>query len=321
MRDLLKDSDRRRPSRNHRRPHSNRRSENDGYSSGTSHVSSSATDKSTEFDRIKRRKEKKRKKESNLLVNSPIALGWKNAIQKEPAKSAALTNAVIRRTKRPKSTTINSVYKDDSIVVPDHPIINLGLSGNFSVELQRHWDKNTEKGDKLYYKLKGEYEELKDLLMMDQPLVNPKALYATLTSLINTNTNLFGVVKGYKDQRDSLLMMSENQWTNIGRIDGFCFGYNFKMGGCKLTNCSYDHSCLLHDVPVKPHPTMKCEDNSQRWSEKELLEFNEKKKAKKKPFSDFNNFKFKKKSGGDKYRRDGDKDGNRERYQRQTYRR
>ena len=219
-----------------------------------------------EIDRIKRIKEKKLRKDSSLMVNSPLALALKNAIHRDPARSRAVESAIIARAKRPNTTTINMILKDEARLAWDHELLDLASSAQVYTQslIFKQSDRNKEKS------LHKQYYELKQLLDQDKILVNPQALHTILSSLITRHSNLLGILKAYKDMRPTLLQSPQNLQATSGKLAGLCYAYHFKIGGCRNPNCPYYHFCPLHPAERITHPMMGCAMNSARWTPKEL---------------------------------------------------
>lgn len=245
----------------------------------SSHASASSTDSENELDKLKRKKEKKLNKDTKLMVNSPFAVAIKKAINRDPARSRAVEAAFIARTARPRTTTINMIYKDVSRVKWDHPALEASFGAQMNSELVKLQNKSGEKYKQKHALLKAELSELRDLLEQDRILINAQALFIILDSLTMRNTNMIGLLDAYKEVRKSFLSIPDNLSLTIGRVHGFCFGYNLRMEGCKNTNCSYWHFCFNHQSKKLAHPFMKCPDNSNRWTDKEVEQFNNRSKG------------------------------------------
>lgn len=239
--------------------------------SDSSHTSVSSTDESdNDIDKIKKRKEKKAKKDSNLMVNSVFALAIKNAIKRDPARSKALETAFIARTDRPATTTMAMIYKDVSRIKWDYPALDCTFAGHVNSQIEIFKGKKAEKYKTRAKTLQKEFHELRDLIDQDKMLINAQAMFVILDSLANQHTDIIGVLDEYKRIRPSLLSIPDNLSVAIGRLTGFCIGYNFSLDGCKNTNCSYLHICPAHQAKKENHPFMKCSDNAKRWTPKEL---------------------------------------------------
>lgn len=269
-----------------------RREDDTNSDSDSSHNLLSSTESDNELDKIKRKRDKKLYKDTKLMVNSPFALAIRNAINRDPVRSKAVEAAFIARTARPRTTTIQMIYKDVSKIRWDHPALEATFGGQVNYQMEIFRGKDTEKYKLRRRTLQKEYSELRELLEQDKILINAQALFVILDSLWMQHTNMIGILGAYKEIRKSFLSIPENQCHLIGRLHGFCFGFNYRMEGCKNTNCSFWHYCPGHQAVKLPHPFMKCPDNANRWTDKELEAF--KNKGKPNPYfkrNRYNNYK------------------------------
>ena len=291
----------------------NKKSEDSDSDKSSSHDESSSTssdESDNALDRIKKKKEKKLKKDATSMVNSPLSLALKLARDRDPARSKMMEEAIIARSIRPTVTTFNMILKDDSKIAWDHILLLSAISAQFNDRIKTL--KSSGHKDKAE-KLQMSYFKMMDLMIQDAPHTNAPALCSVMSSLITEDTKLSTIPANYKKQRMSMIQVPTNKAELIGRILGYCFGFNFRMEGCSTRNCAFGHFCLLHNNKQN-HPTMKCPNNSNRWTTKELDAFYRNKRKDKFDNDRNDHYNNDYRNNDYKYNRNRNRGGNRDRY-------
>ena len=237
-----------------RRRHKNDKS--DTYSSS----SSSDDDLASDLKRISDKKEKKLRKDITISVNSPLSLGLKYLITDNIARAASNESAIVLRSIKPVTATINNILKNNRLLDWDHPLLLAAIKAIFEHQINLLKSRRKEK---LAQKLESDAKALICLLVEDQLLLTPRAVHATFNTLFTRDQHCTDILNLYKQQRETILSEAVNRQKSISRITGHCIGYNFKSD-CDNASCGFLHHCILHNDPQQ-HKTMLCNDNPNRW--------------------------------------------------------
>lgn len=215
--------------------------------------------------RMKRKKEKKARRDSALSISNPMALGLKYLINEDASKAASVEKAVLLRAIKPGSITIEQVFKNPGLLRWDHPLILATTRRMFAHEIQ-------------YLMHRGKQNKAQQLstiaaqllfMMVDDTIhVSPDAALAAMNAFWDKDPSGFSILDRYQSQRDSYTNNPANRSLNIARLDGLCIGYNFHYEGCNNSDCQYGHYCAFHQSEKVQHPTMRCNDNPNKWKPK-----------------------------------------------------
>ena len=215
--------------------------------------------------RLKKKREKKLRRDATLAITSPMALGLKYLINEDSSRASAMERAVLLRAIKPGSTTIEQVYKNPALLRWDHPLILATTTRMFSHEIEYA----VQRGKQMRaQQLAASGQELVMLLITDQLRVTPDALLASMNALWNRDPSGLSICDTYKADRAAFTTDPSNRSVNIARLDGLCIGYNFHYEGCNNSDCQYGHYCAFHPASKVQHPTMRCNDNPNRWKSK-----------------------------------------------------
>lgn len=223
--------------------------------------SSDDAEQSSLFD-IKKKKDKKARRDTTLAITSPMALGLKWLVNDNPTTSALVEQAVLLRAIKPNTTTIEMVYKNPNLLDWDHPLI-ISVNKKMFEKQSRHYHQRR-KFNKSARIAQGGMAVI-GMLMDDQLLVTPKALYTVMNAYWTKFPSSARIYDGYHHNRTSFTTNPANRSRNIARIQGLCIGYNFHWDGCQNTDCPYAHNCAFHQNEQLQHCSMRCTDNPNKW--------------------------------------------------------
>lgn len=215
--------------------------------------------------RIKKKKEKKLRRDANLMISSPLALGLKYLTTESAARAATYEQAILLRAIRPNSTTLPQILKNDKLLNWDTILVLNAVKRMFQHQ-QKHYQHHDlqAKADKLAIMA----NEIKDMMIEDLLIITAAAMYAVMTAFWTQDPSGMKILKNYNDQRAIFTTDPNNRVRNIASLSGLCIGYNFKFEGCNIQDCPYGHYCAFHTTERLQHPSMRCSSNPNRWKAK-----------------------------------------------------
>ena len=212
--------------------------------------------------RIKRKKDKKLRRDSALAITSPMALGLKWLITDDPSRSSIMETAVLLRAIKPNSTTIEMVYKNPSLLDWDHPLIIATNMKMFQKQSLHYY--HSQKYEKSSRIQQGGNAVI-GMMLTDQLAVSPKSMFTVMNSWWSKYPSGAKIYDGYLANRDSSTTNPANRSRNLTRLSGLCIGFNFHWDGCTNNDCPYAHHCAFHTTDQLQHCTMRCTDNPNKW--------------------------------------------------------
>lgn len=237
----------------HRRK--NRRGSND---SSTDSSSNEAGD----LYRIKKKKDKKLRRDANLTISSPMALGLRWLINDDPTTAASIEKAVLLRAIKPNSTTIEMVYKNINLLSWDHPLIVATNYRMFAHQVQHFIERR--KRDKAA-RLSSSGQQVITMMIIDALKMTPDSLLKVMNAFWNKDPSGLSICDGYILQRPVFTTDPANTSRSLVRLDGLCIGYNFHGAGCNNNDCPYGHYCAFHKESQQQHGSMRCQLNPNKW--------------------------------------------------------
>jgi len=210
------------------------------------------------------KRNKRLQRELTYSVQNPLALGLKQLTQTNASRAARYEKAILLRAKKPRTTSMQQVLKNDSLLEWDHPLLMITIKEMIQYQADQYIASGQQS---MAQKLMWDIRELIMMLAEDQFILSPKAIYGALNSILAADPLMTNIADNYRARRMELVGDHVNVQRSIARITGYCIGYNFKFGGCDFNNCGYKHSCLLHDDD-RFHKTMDCPENPNRWKPK-----------------------------------------------------
>ena len=239
-------------------PPKRRRKKRDSENSSSS---SSEDDLQSDLHRIHIKKEKKLRKDITIAINSPLALGLKYLTTDNIARASSNESAILLRTIKPVSATLNTVLKNDKLLEWDHPLLSASVKAVLVHQINLL---KTKRKNKLADKLLSDAKDLMWELNDDQLLLTPKSVYAIFNALFTKDPHYTSVLDNYIQERPQFMAEVQNRQSSIARVTGYCLGYNFHGTDCDNQSCKLWHHCLLHNHRMQ-HKTMNCNDNPNKW--------------------------------------------------------
>ena len=210
------------------------------------------------------KRDKKLLKDLAYSVQHPLALGIKQLTTSNPSRASRYTKAVLLRAKKPRTTTLQQILRNDNLLHWDHPLLTVTIKEMMQVQANLFRSQNQlDLANKMI-------NDMKDLLVMlaeDQFILTPDAIYGAINALLAADPSMATITENYRIRRNELAGDHVNVQQSLHRITGACIGYNFKFRGCENNTCSYEHCCLLHS-DKQYHKTMECPDNPNKWKKR-----------------------------------------------------
>ena len=248
----------------HRRHHRKHRHSDDSDSSSDDAGSS-------DMYRIKRKKEKKLRRDASITISSPLALGLKYLTTESAATAASFEKAILLRAIKPNVTTLQMIFKNDKLIRWDDMLVLNSVKKLFSHQTKHlHHHKLKTKAAKL----RSMGRDVSDMMMEDLLRITASAMYAVMTALWTQDPSGLKIKDRYKAQRQAFTTDPNNRVRNLADLNGLCMGFNFKFDGCNKPDCPYLHICAFHPTEQLQHPTMRCTQNPNRWKPKNNNNFN-----------------------------------------------
>ena len=220
---------------------------------------------SSDILRIKKKKEKKLRRDASLLISSPLALGLKYLTTESAARAASYESAILLRAIKPNTTTLPMVLKNDKLLKWDAVLVLNSVKKMFSHQT-KHFKHHNMKNKAS--SLKSMSSNIKDMMIEDLMLMSPLAMYAVMTAFWTQDPTGLKIQKHYVAQRPSFTTDPNNRIRNLANLSGLCIGYNFKLEGCNITDCPYGHYCAFHPTEQLQHPSMRCTQNHNLWKKR-----------------------------------------------------
>ena len=106
----------------HRRVNSNNNKNNNDDDNN-----SSSDDLSTVLAKVTAKRNKKLQRDLTYSVQNPLALGIKQLTMTNASRAARYEKAILLRAKKPRTTTMQQILRDDSLLEWDHPLLTITI--------------------------------------------------------------------------------------------------------------------------------------------------------------------------------------------------
>ena len=206
---------------------------------------------------MKKKKEKKLRKDLLTAVSTPLALGLKLIITRNAPMAAIYKEAIMLRAKAPNKATFNSILKDEDALNWDWPMVMSAVLALYETEIINA--QKSGKADKAI-KLDGDcYNVLKSLVKDSLP-IKPNASRGKWESVLQEHPKLSTAQKVFEAQRQSSLHVADNMNKCINYQMGICHDYYFAK--CDKANCPKLHACLMPHDTLQYHKARFCPLNT-----------------------------------------------------------
>ena len=211
---------------------------------------------------INKKKQKKLRKELLTSVTSPLALGIKLIITRNPAMAGMLKQAIMLRAKDPKTATFNSILKDEEALEWDYPLFLNAILAIFETEIRNAT--NTGNNTKAT-KLNKDLFIILKVLIKDSLPIKVTAAKGIWEALLQDQPTLTQTKEIFQAQRQSSLHVADNIAKCINYQMDVCHEYNLTKcdGKCKKL-----HACLMPHEQVTYHPMKYCPKNTAKTTKR-----------------------------------------------------
>ena len=205
---------------------------------------------------INKKKEKKLRKDLLTSVTSPLALGVKLIITRNPAIAGMLKQAIMLRAKNPKKATFNSILRDEDALNWDYPLFFNSILAIYQTEIL-----NAASAGKAarVAKLNSDLFEILKALIKDSLPIKVSAAKGVWEALLQDHPTLTETRDVFEAQRQTSLHIADNVAKCINYQMDVCHEYNFTKCDNK---CKKLHACLLSHEQIEHHPARYCPNNT-----------------------------------------------------------
>ena len=211
---------------------------------------------------MNKKKQKKLRKELLTSVTSPLALGVKLIITRNPAMAGMLKQAIMQRAKNPKTATFNSILRDEEALRWDYPLFLNAILAIYETEILTATSAG--KANRALKLNQDLYAILKALIKDSLP-IKVKAAKGVWEALLQDHPTLTQTKEIFQSQRQTSLHIADNIAKCINYQMDVCHEYNFTKCDNK---CKKLHACLMPHDQVTYHPARYCPENAAKTTKK-----------------------------------------------------
>ena len=205
---------------------------------------------------------KKTNKALASAISSPLSAALLNLSTSDPVDALSMEAAIIARAKKPRSTSIDQIYRNPSLIVWDHPLLLACIQSLFYVEIARLKAVASPLARSQAAVVQQNIDNISGRLMRDQLKISAPALASSFNSMLQRDPSLMTIHSAYESSRSSLMLQHQNRIDGLNRVVGTCVDYSIK-GNCTNDSCAFDHRCIFCNGP---HPSYGCTSLSNRWT-------------------------------------------------------
>ena len=216
----------------------------------------------SQMQQLQDRLMRKQAKALTNFVTSHLGLALKNLTQVSVNDSYAMEQAILLRSKKPRTDTIDAIYKSPSKIAWDHTLALAAITAAFEAEIDRLNNNGTPESLEKASKIKMSLFELLLKLIKDSLRIPADALMATFSSIFQKDSSFLQIESIYKEARKTLIADSNNRIETIHRTVGICWKH-VSGAYCNPLDCPYDHRCLICGGNCT---TAQCNYNHARWN-------------------------------------------------------